>query len=93
MSHAATEPRTGSHSNKPKRGPHFYARELPSHGFVRLETVLTVFPVGRSTWWKGVKDGRYPSAVKLGPNVTAWRVSDIRALVEGLERAAPTNKR
>lgn len=54
---------------------------LPETGFVRLRDVLRVFPVSRSTWWAGVKDGRFPAAVKLGPKITAWRVSDIRDLI------------
>jgi prophage regulatory protein len=81
MSDAATKHHNDLRTKR--RGPHTYARELPVHGYARLETVLTVFPVGRSTWWKGVKEGRYPPPVKLGPRVTAWRVSDIRALLEG----------
>jgi predicted DNA-binding transcriptional regulator AlpA len=59
-----------------------YAKELPPDGFVRLRTVLSVFPIGTSTWWKGVKSGKFPAGVKLGPRVTAWRVSDIRKLLE-----------
>jgi prophage regulatory protein len=55
---------------------------LPAEGFVRLPTVLSVYPVSKSTWWEGVRSGRYPKAVKLGPRTTAWRVSDIRALIE-----------
>ena len=57
---------------------------LPETGFVRLPTVLTVIPVSRSTWWAGIKAGRYPEPCKLGPGVTAWRVEDIRALVKRL---------
>lgn len=55
---------------------------LPEEGFVRLRDVLRVFPVGRSTWWEGVRAGRYPSPVKLAPRVTAWRVEDLRSLIE-----------
>ena len=80
------QPNDEFHGQKPKRAPHVYARELPAHGYVRLETVLTVFPVGRSTWWKGVKEGRYPANVKLGPRVSAWRVEDIRALLAAHNR-------
>lgn len=58
---------------------------LPETGFVRLPDVLKVYPVSKSTWWAGVKDGRYPKPVKLGPKITAWRVEDIRALIEKLE--------
>lgn len=55
---------------------------LPAEGYVREPQVLTAFPVSRSTWWKGVKEGKYPQPVKLGPRITAWRVSDIRALID-----------
>ena len=55
---------------------------LPEAGFVRLKDILSVYPVGRSTWWAGVKSGRYPPPVKLGPRITAWRVELIRALIE-----------
>lgn len=58
---------------------------LPASGFVRLPHVLAPLgpiPVSRATWWAGVKSGRYPKPVKLGPRITAWRVEDIRSLIE-----------
>tara|TARA_Y100001934_G_C12366831_1_gene783996 strand:+ start:1263 stop:1460 length:198 start_codon:yes stop_codon:yes gene_type:complete len=54
---------------------------LPETGFVRLPTILKVFPVSKSTWWAGVKAERYPKPVKLGPKITAWCVEDIRRLI------------
>jgi hypothetical protein len=39
------------------------------------------FPVRKSCWWEGVKSGRFPKPVKLGPRVTVWRVEDIRNLI------------
>jgi len=60
--------------------------KLPQTGFVRLPGVLAPngpIPVSKSTWWAGIKDGRYPKPVKLGPRITAWRVEDIRALIAG----------
>jgi predicted DNA-binding transcriptional regulator AlpA len=62
---------------------------LPQSGFVRLSAILAPrgpLPVGKSTWWQGVKNGRFPKPVKLGPKTTAWRVEDIRALIERLGR-------
>lgn len=59
--------------------------ELPDDGFVRLKDILAPrgpVPVSRSTWWAGVKSGRYPQPVKFGPRITAWRVRDIRKLLE-----------
>ncbi|MDO9114973.1 MAG: AlpA family phage regulatory protein [Polaromonas sp.] len=55
---------------------------LPESGFVRLPTVLAVFPISASGWWKGIQDKKYPAGVKLSPRVTAWRVEDLRALLD-----------
>jgi len=58
----------------------------PEIGYLRLPQVLKLFPVGKSTWWQGVKSGKYPSSVKLSSRVTAWRVEDIRKLIEGASK-------
>jgi len=58
---------------------------LPATGFLRLHAILSPagpIPVSKSTWWQGVKDGRFPKPVKLGKRVTVWRVEDIRRLIE-----------
>lgn len=54
---------------------------LPDTGFVRLSQILDLIPVGRSSWWAGVKSGKYPQPVKLGENTTAWKAEDIHALI------------
>jgi len=54
---------------------------LPLTGFIRLPAVLAVIPVSKSTWWEGVKSGRFPKSVKLSERITAWRAEDIRALI------------
>lgn len=63
--------------------------QLPETGFLRLSQILgnrtstpPLIPVGKSTWWQGVKTGRFPKPVKLGPRITAWRVEDIKLLIE-----------
>jgi len=63
-----------------------YLSTLPETGFIRLPSVLNLVPVGKSTWWAGVKSGRFPQSVKLGPRTTAWRVEDILKLVEELSK-------
>ena len=50
-------------------------------GFLRLSQVLKIFPVSKSTWWAGVKSGRFPKSVKLGARSTGWRVEDIQKLI------------
>jgi predicted DNA-binding transcriptional regulator AlpA len=57
---------------------------IPATGFLRLPQVLAFIPVGKSSWWRGVKAGRYPKPVKIAPRSTAWKAEDITALVECL---------
>ena len=57
---------------------------IPATGFLRLSQVLALIPVGKSSWWRGCKSGRYPKSVKLGPRTTAWKAEDIAALVATL---------
>jgi predicted DNA-binding transcriptional regulator AlpA len=54
---------------------------------LRLKQVLQVVPVAASTWWAGVKSGRFPKPIKLGPRTTVWRASDVLALLEASGRA------
>lgn len=46
-----------------------------------------IIPVKKTCWWDGVKAGRFPKPVKLGPRVTVWRVEDIRALLNKSRKA------
>ena len=58
---------------------------FPKTGFVRLAHILAPtgpIPVSKSTWWQGVKDGRFPKPQKLGPRTTVWKAEDIRSLFE-----------
>ncbi|MHA7859443.1 MAG: helix-turn-helix transcriptional regulator [Henriciella sp.] len=58
---------------------------FPRSGLLRLRQILAPdgpIPVSKSTWWAGVKDGRFPQPVKLGARVTAWRAEDIWMLIE-----------
>lgn len=68
---------------------------LPETGYLRLPQIVgkpatktapavpAIIPVCKSTWWAGVRSGRYPKPTRaLGDRITAWRVEDIRALIE-----------
>lgn len=55
---------------------------LPETGFIRLNQLLKIIPVGKTTWWNGVKSGKFPKPVKLGARTTAWRVEDIRQFIQ-----------
>ena len=55
----------------------------PESKLIRLQEVLRLVPVSKSTWWAGVKAGIYPQLIKLGPKITCWRLSDIVNLISG----------
>lgn len=65
---------------------------IPTTGFLRLPQVLALIPVGKSSWWAGCKDGRYPKPVKLAARTTAWRAEDIAALVQRLGNQGAGNE-
>ncbi len=67
------------------------------HGFLRLPQIIgnpkatppipPLIPVSKSTWWEGVRTGRYPQPVRtLGRRITAWKAEDIRELVRSLAK-------
>jgi len=67
-----------------KQSSEHQLRSFRSIGLVRLAEILAPvgpIPVSRSAWWIGVKSGRYPQPVKLGPRITAWRAEDIQRLI------------
>lgn len=51
---------------------------------LRINQVLALVPVGRSSWWEGCRTGRYPKPIKLGPRTTVWRAEDIATFIESL---------
>lgn len=58
--------------------------DFPDDALLREKQILGPHgpvPVSRSTWWAGVRAGRFPQPVRLGPRTTAWRVGDIRQLL------------
>lgn len=64
---------------------------LQNAGFLRLPAVLNRIPVSRSSWWNGVKTGKFPAPIKLGANTSAWRVEDINNLIAKLSEQNSAN--
>jgi predicted DNA-binding transcriptional regulator AlpA len=64
--------------------------QLPETGYLYLRQILgsvranvpALIPISKSSWWAGIKAGRYPKGVKLGPRTTVWPVEAIRALIQ-----------
>ncbi|ATG90154.1 helix-turn-helix transcriptional regulator [Methylomonas koyamae] len=68
--------------------------KLPETGFLRLKQIIGdpkakppisgLLPMSKSSWWDGIKKGIFPKPIKMGPNMTAWRVEDIAELIARL---------
>lgn len=46
----------------------------------RAPAIPPLIPVSKSTWWAGVRSGRFPAPVKIGKRCTAWRRVDVLRL-------------
>jgi predicted DNA-binding transcriptional regulator AlpA len=67
-------------------------QNIAERRFLRLSQILgdkrasppvaPIIPVSRSTWWSGIKTGRFPQPVRLGTRTTVWRSEDINALLD-----------
>ena len=68
------------------------ATQIPSTGFLRLPQIMELFPISKSAWWQGCRDGRFPRPVKLGPRTTVWRAEDIAAFVQSLGNQGADNE-
>ncbi|MBW2187323.1 MAG: AlpA family phage regulatory protein [Deltaproteobacteria bacterium] len=51
---------------------------------LRIKQVLEIIPLGKSTVWKMVAEGKFPQPIKLSERCTAWRESDVVAWMDGL---------
>lgn len=45
-----------------------------------------IIPVGKSTWWQGCREGKFPKPIKIGTRTTVWRKSEVIALLSGAEK-------
>ncbi|MBW2187062.1 MAG: AlpA family phage regulatory protein [Deltaproteobacteria bacterium] len=52
--------------------------------FLRIKQLLEIVPLGKSTVWKLVAEGKFPQPIKLSERCTAWRESDIQQWMDKL---------
>lgn len=53
-------------------------------GFLRINQILSLVPVGKSTWWRWCANGRAPKPIKLGAKTTVWKAEEISAFIAQL---------
>lgn len=57
--------------------------KIPATGFIRQSQLLgPMLPIGATTLWRWVRQGKFPKPVKLSERVTAWRAEDVRAWLD-----------
>ena len=64
--------------------------DIPTTGFLREKQILgsrkaniaPLIPVCKTVWWAGVKSGRFPKPLSIGPRTTVWKAEDIRQLID-----------
>lgn len=50
---------------------------------LRLSEVRARIPICKSTLWNWVKQGRFPSPLKIGPNTTVWNENEVDCFIRG----------
>jgi prophage regulatory protein len=65
----------------------------PIDRLLRLKEIIGpggIIPVSKSTFWSGVKTGRFPQPIKLSPGCTCWRLSDLNDFIARLGDEHPS---
>lgn len=70
------------HGRAGKKRSRTEAEQRQQERLLRLKQVLELIPVSKSTWWDGVKNGKFPNSIKLGARTTCWRESEILLLMQ-----------
>lgn len=59
----------------------------PIDRLLPVSEVLRTLSIGRTAWYSGIRDGRFPRGVMVTPQRRAWRESEIRKLLASLQPA------
>jgi len=67
---------------------------IPLSGYLRLSQIvgdpktnpptLPIIPIGKSTWWRWVAEGKVSKGRKLGPKIRVWTPQEIGDLLTKL---------
>ncbi|RME80591.1 MAG: AlpA family phage regulatory protein [Zetaproteobacteria bacterium] len=49
--------------------------------FLRVNDIIQMLGISRSTWWRWVRAGKAPQPIHLSPRCTVWRAEDIQKWV------------
>ena len=55
------------------------AQLVPNANPLKREGQTPLLDISASTFWRMIARGEFPKPLKLGANITAWRVGEVRA--------------
>lgn len=61
--------------------------QIPDDALVRLDFVCQLFSCSRATVWRWVKRGQLPVPYRFGVRFTAWRVGDLRRVLQSAPKS------
>lgn len=75
-------------------------RQCSGNALLRLWQIIgskkrgipALIPVCSTSWWEGVKSGKYPAPVRLGERTTAWYYRDIQKILENAREPKTAEK-
>ena len=67
------------------------SKKIEHDRLARLDEVLRITGVSKSTWYRGIAAGKFPAPIKLTEGTSRWRVSSILELINHAE-AIESNK-
>jgi prophage regulatory protein len=50
--------------------------------YIRFKELRKLVPLGRTTIWKMMKEGRFPQSYRIGKAATAWLVSEVEEWIK-----------
>lgn len=56
--------------------------QLPDSAYIRLPVLIGLFSVSEASIWRWVQKGVIPRPVKLAVRTSAWRVGEIRNVLQ-----------
>lgn len=55
---------------------------------IDVKTVLDIYPVSRATLYRQIKSGVFPGPVQIGARRVAWRLEEVQAHINELQKVA-----
>jgi len=52
------------------------------YGFLREKQIRQLIPIAHSTLWLWVREGKFPTPMKLSPKVLVWDAKAVREFIE-----------